>query len=108
MIDVSLLNPGNAAYLDVLYQEFLESPDSVSPDWRTYFESVANGSLDTVPRPSTSASGEASASQTEKQVAILQMITLMVDFMFLDHPSGTEYKYDPTYKNWERQTDPKY
>ena len=40
--------------------------------------------------------------------AILQMITLMVDFMFLDHPSGTEYKYDPTYKNWERQTDPKY
>ena len=41
-------------------------------------------------------------------LVILQVITLMVDFMFLDHPSGTEYKYDPTYKNWERQTDPKY
>ena len=40
--------------------------------------------------------------------AILQMITLMVDFMFLDHPSGTEYKYDPNFKNWERQVDPKY
>jgi len=82
MIDVSLLNPGNAAYLDVLYQDFLESPDSVSPDWRTYFESLANGSLDTVPRSSTSASGAASASQTEKQVAILQMINA---FRFRGH-----------------------
>ena len=41
-------------------------------------------------------------------LAILQMVTLMVDFMFLDHPSGTEYKYDPNYANWERQVDPKY
>ena len=40
MIDASALNPGNASYLDALYESFLENPESVDPAWRRYFEQV--------------------------------------------------------------------
>jgi 2-oxoglutarate dehydrogenase E1 component len=36
----SALAAGNAAYLEELYEQYLRDPDSVSPDWRRYFEAL--------------------------------------------------------------------
>jgi 2-oxoglutarate dehydrogenase E1 component len=71
MIDVSVLNPGNATYLDTLYQDYLEHPESVSIEWRDYFKSVENSSP--IAR-SAAVAAPTSALHTEKQVAVLQMI----------------------------------
>ena len=40
----SVLGGSNAGYVDELYESFLIDPNSVPPDWRTYFEKLpANG-----------------------------------------------------------------
>jgi 2-oxoglutarate dehydrogenase E1 component len=36
----SLLEGGNVAYLEDLYETWLKRPDSVAPHWRSYFESL--------------------------------------------------------------------
>ncbi|WP_422126591.1 2-oxoglutarate dehydrogenase E1 component [Thioalkalivibrio sulfidiphilus] len=36
----SHLDAGNAAYLDALYEDFLEDPASIDPAWRAYFEQL--------------------------------------------------------------------
>jgi 2-oxoglutarate dehydrogenase E1 component len=43
--EISPLSAGNAAYLDQLYESYLNNPDSVDPDWRHYFDTLprANG-----------------------------------------------------------------
>ena len=65
MTDASLLNAGNAGYLDALYQDFLANPAQIDPQWRSYFENLdATSSVD----------AGAVAIQTEKQVAVLQLI----------------------------------
>jgi 2-oxoglutarate dehydrogenase E1 component len=37
------INPGNAEYIDQLYEAFKESPDRVSPEWRHYFYGFEHG-----------------------------------------------------------------
>lgn len=39
--NTSHLDAGNAAYLDQLYETYLEDPQQVSEAWRTYFEDMA-------------------------------------------------------------------
>lgn len=34
---------GGSLYLESLYEQFLEAPDSVEPSWRAYFSSIAEG-----------------------------------------------------------------
>ncbi len=73
MTDLSLLSAANAAYLDALYEDYLEDPDSIDPGWRSYFEGLkARGptvaSLPNRPR------GEGPPAAAEKQVAVLQLI----------------------------------
>ncbi len=36
-------NPGSLAFTEDLYAEWLNDPESVSPDWRAYFESLPGG-----------------------------------------------------------------
>jgi len=36
----SMLDGGNAAYLEALYEQYLEDPDSIEPDWRDYFANL--------------------------------------------------------------------
>jgi len=74
MIDVSVLNPGNATYLDALYQDYLENPESVSVEWCDYFKSVENSPPIARSAAVAAPTGPASALHTEKQVAVLQMI----------------------------------
>ena len=71
MIDVSVLNSGNAAYLDALYEDYLANPDAVPPQWRSYFDSL--GTADASPG-FMGVTGTAAGRHTEKQVAVLQMI----------------------------------
>ena len=38
--EISPLSPGNAAYLDALYERYLTDPASVDADWRQYFDAL--------------------------------------------------------------------
>lgn len=37
----SYLSDGNDGYLEQLYETYLKNPDDISPDWRSYFNSLA-------------------------------------------------------------------
>lgn len=39
----SYLFGGNAPYVESLYEAYLEDPDSIDPQWKTYFNSLQNG-----------------------------------------------------------------
>ena len=67
MTDGSLLNAANAGYLDALYQDFLNNPEQIDPQWRSFFENLSPG-------PTSQVDEAALAAQTEKQVAVLQLI----------------------------------
>ena len=41
--DLSFASGANAAYVQNLYARFAANPNSVSADWRTYFESLDDG-----------------------------------------------------------------
>jgi len=47
--NISNLNPGNAEYIDQLYEAFKESPDSVSNEWRHYFYGFEHGGGEAAP-----------------------------------------------------------
>ncbi len=51
LLESSPLAAGNAAYLESLYEQFLVDPDSVSPEWQTYFRGIAGASTDTAHGP---------------------------------------------------------
>ena len=84
----SFLYSGNAAYLEDLYEQFLADPAGVSPEWRAYFLSIADGSAGmdrphshiirelggAAVRPLQGATPAADASSFQKQVSVLQLI----------------------------------
>lgn len=41
----SYLSGTNADYIESLYDQFLEDPNSVTPEWRSYFSTLKNGQL---------------------------------------------------------------
>jgi len=45
------MNPGNAEYIDQLYEAFKESPDLVSREWRLYFYGFEHGVGEAAPAP---------------------------------------------------------
>ncbi len=45
----SYLSAGNTAYIEDLYDQFLQDPNNVSGEWRTYFSSLANGQANAGP-----------------------------------------------------------
>jgi len=49
--NLSGINPGNAEYIDQLYEAFKESPDRVSREWQHYFYGFEHGAGDTMPSP---------------------------------------------------------
>lgn len=42
----SYLSGGSDAYLDELYETYLKNPDDVTPEWRNYFDKLANRATD--------------------------------------------------------------
>ncbi|HHJ80342.1 MAG TPA: 2-oxoglutarate dehydrogenase E1 component, partial [Candidatus Tenderia electrophaga] len=90
----SYLSGGNAAFVEALYERYLQDPSSVEPRWHDYFDQLQ---LDSGPvatdvshtavkeefyklahsrpsAPSTNTSGAAVAVAASKQVAVLQLI----------------------------------
>ena len=47
----SAFSGANAEYIDQLYAAFCESPDSVSPEWRSFFYGFEQGASDAGPAP---------------------------------------------------------
>ena len=37
---------GNSEYLDLMYEEYLRDPSSLSSEWKKYFDSIQNGQVD--------------------------------------------------------------
>ena len=83
----SQLSGGNAAYIEALYEQYLDAPESVSPQWRSYFDEVRGGQDGEKPRlpvqerfealaqlPPLAGDG-ADSEAIRKQVAVLALIS---------------------------------
>ena len=89
----SLLAGSNAVYLEQIYETYLQNPDSVEPEWRSYFDTLpqVNGTVKDIPhseirntfrqiarlhKPSkpTADSAQQSTVHEGKQVRVLQLI----------------------------------
>ena len=42
----SQLGGGNSAYLDAIYEDYLNDPESVDPSWRAYFDALRDGATE--------------------------------------------------------------
>jgi 2-oxoglutarate dehydrogenase E1 component len=78
---------GNAPYIEALYEQYLQDPDSVDAGMRQWFDGIANGATETPRGPverefaaralqprATSRGGEFSAAMLDKQAAVLRLI----------------------------------
>src|SRR5690606_34522552 len=45
----SQLNGGNASFIEALYEQYLVSPDSVDPKWKSYFDGFEGREAGDVP-----------------------------------------------------------
>jgi 2-oxoglutarate dehydrogenase E1 component len=77
MNNATLLSPANAAYLDHLYEAYLDNPSSVDERWRQYFHGLDNAAQSTTDRaaPNGAGLGESRSALTEKQSAVLTYIS---------------------------------
>lgn len=90
-IDASHLYSGNADFIEHLYENFLQNPQSVEPEWREYFEQMqqSEGAKDVAHGPVRQAFLQAAKSKAaprstampaqnsvshQKQVSVLQLI----------------------------------
>ena len=68
----SHLNGQNVEFLEGLYEQFRQDPNSVDEAWKTYFSSIENN--DSIPSiPTVSTSGVTPA-QSEKQAAVARLV----------------------------------
>ena len=81
------LGGSSAAYIEALYEQYLDAPESVSAEWRAYFDSIRAGASDETPRLPVQErfgamadlpdlpGGEADPEAIAKQVAVLGLIS---------------------------------
>jgi 2-oxoglutarate dehydrogenase E1 component len=83
MQDSSLLFGGNNVFVESLYEDFLRSPNSVSAEWRTYFEQMGGGNGEQAHSeiqrnfaalPTHSVSHSLQTDDSRKQASVLQLI----------------------------------
>jgi 2-oxoglutarate dehydrogenase E1 component len=84
----SPLYSGNAAFIEAYYEQYLENPDAVEPQWREYFRSLNGGRQDVAhsgiiarfeqlarqPRLLAPATAGLSPEAAEKQAGVLRLI----------------------------------
>ncbi|HUJ73658.1 MAG TPA: 2-oxoglutarate dehydrogenase E1 component, partial [bacterium] len=75
------LSGANAEFLESLYQQFLQQPESVDPQWRQFFGTLPNGNGSALAqagaRPAPPQAGRAPAADDKrltKQAAVFQLI----------------------------------
>ena len=83
----SQLSGSNAAYIEALYEQYLDAPDSVAAEWRAYFDGIRAGASNEKPRLPVQErfeamadlpdlpGGEADPEAIAKQVAVLGLIS---------------------------------
>ena len=85
------LSGGNAPYVEALYEQFLQDPQSVDPRWRDYFQKLRDGSATeqvhstvqagiaqraTRPRLATASGGSPSNDAAAKQGAVSRLVQI--------------------------------
>jgi len=70
------INPGNAEYIDQLYEAFKESPNLVSSEWRHYFYGFEHGSGESA--PSLHAPSQDTYSRIEKLIMAYRLLGHMI------------------------------
>ncbi|WP_455221678.1 2-oxoglutarate dehydrogenase E1 component [Kaarinaea lacus] len=70
------INPGNAEYIDQLYEAFKESPSLVSSEWRHYFYGFEHGSGDSA--PSLHAPSQDAYTRIEKLIMAYRLLGHMI------------------------------
>jgi 2-oxoglutarate dehydrogenase E1 component len=84
----SPLFSGNAAFIEAYYEQYLENPEAVEPQWRDYFRSLNGGSREVAhsaivtrfeqlarqPRQAVPAAASLSPEAAEKQAGVLRLI----------------------------------
>ncbi len=68
----SFLSGDNAHFVEVLYEQYLADPNSVSEEWRDYFSQLTTSAP--APQPQEDAAQAAAVADLEQQVRVLQLI----------------------------------
>lgn len=73
---ISLLNGQNIAFLEDLFEQYQEDPESVSSEWQQYFSGLGSiADIDTQTAPSFPSSGGLDAVMATKQSAVSRLIS---------------------------------
>jgi 2-oxoglutarate dehydrogenase E1 component len=75
MSSTSVPSPANAAYLDALYEAYLDDPSSIDPSWHDYFHAVNSGTDGSPSASADAIAGETRSALAEKQSAVLSYIS---------------------------------
>jgi 2-oxoglutarate dehydrogenase E1 component len=75
MTNSSPLNPGNAEFLETLYQSYLDNPENVDPAWRSYFAELGTGDAPAAGNGASVVGIQARSALAEKQVKVLEFIS---------------------------------
>jgi len=86
----SQLSGGNAGFIEELYENYLRDPNTIAPEWRTYFDAFRGREAGDVPHSdaiarikqaqklnghAATAAAPASDPQAQKQAAVLKLVT---------------------------------
>src|SRR4029453_10515024 len=71
MGELKLPNSVSLEFVEALYADFLRDPESVPPDWRSYFQSLSDGNSASSFKPSFKPSGNGAVTE-ETATALLQ------------------------------------
>src|SRR5262245_9882795 len=71
MGELKLPNSVSLEFVEALYSDFLRDPESVPPDWRSYFQSLSDGNSTSSFKPSFKPSGNGAVTE-ETATALLQ------------------------------------
>ena len=76
MTDInSLLNGQNIAFLEDVFEQYQEDPNSVSPEWQQYFSQLSSQGLSAPSSQSASTAGGLDAGMATKQSAVTRLIS---------------------------------
>ncbi|MGD9898562.1 MAG: 2-oxoglutarate dehydrogenase E1 component, partial [Calditrichaceae bacterium] len=92
MDNYSYIDNAHPEYIDQLYREYKQNPDSVEESWRKFFEGFDFAKLNTAP-------GEIQTQSSQKELAVLNLINgyrTRGHFFTKTNPVRNRRKYSPT------------
>ena len=117
MSEDSFLFGSNAIFVETLYEQYLENPESVDPKWRSYFDKISEGAPPQIPhsaivsdlianatsQPLSGLKGE--APRSTKQLAVHRLVT---NYRFIGNRFANinPIDYDVSANNGDPHLDP--